>query len=151
MSRRAAQHPRYPTGSVPRKTERIEATCGSCFASVSGEKNRCIATSTTADIPPLTTAAILVSQLVRGTNCGDVLASTRCVTRSGACAATHCPMAPPNDKPQKANCEIFNRSAKARISLPNISIEYSPAVASEAPWPRVSYRKIWKRGSRFST
>jgi hypothetical protein len=106
MSRRAAQHPRYPTGSVPRKTERIEATCGFCLARVSGEKNRCIARSTTADIPPLATAAILVSQFARGTNCGDVLASTRCVTRSGACAATHCPMAPPSDNPQKANCEI---------------------------------------------
>jgi len=72
-----------------------------------GEKNRCIATSTTADIPPLDTVAILVSQFVRGTNCGDVLATTRCVTRSGrepqplSNGATR-------DNPQKANCEIFN-------------------------------------------
>ena len=58
MSRRAAQHPRYPTGFVPKKTERIEATWRFYFASVSGEKNRCIATSTAADIPLFSTAAV---------------------------------------------------------------------------------------------
>jgi len=75
---------KYPMGSVPKTPSGPKATCGCCFARVSGEKNRCIATSTTADIPPLDTVAILVPIPCAVQNCGDVLATTRCVTRSGA-------------------------------------------------------------------
>ena len=148
MSRRAAQHPRYPTGSVPRKTERIEATCGFRFASVSGREE-----SLHRHVDDCRHPAFDYGR----NSCFPIRARHELRRSVGQHKVRHAlgrvRRNPLPDRPtqrQSAESKLRNLqpSARARISLPNISIEYSPAVASEAPWPRVSYRRIWKCGSR---
>src|SRR5271156_2893259 len=60
----------YPMGSVPNKTERIDAACGLFFESVGGEKKRSITMSTIAAIPPVRTLLIRVSPLDGGPDWG---------------------------------------------------------------------------------
>ena len=62
-----------------------------------------------------------------------VLASTRSVSRSPACAAIHCPIIPPIDSPQNAKVCTPSALASASASRPSSSMLYSAAGASLAP------------------
>jgi hypothetical protein len=81
---------------------RADATHGGFLSSDVAVKKRDITVSTTAAIPPSSTAFRRVSIDAGSDTRAVVFASTRCVSRSGACAPSHWPTMPPSDSPQNA-------------------------------------------------
>ncbi|MCY1372337.1 hypothetical protein D9M69_595370 [compost metagenome] len=59
-------------------------------------------------------------------------------TSSGRASASHKPVGPPIDNPQKCARWMFRCASSSATSLPSCSKLYSPSGTDDLPWPRVS-------------
>ena len=81
-----------------------------------GEKKRPITSSAIADMPPSSTVLAARLHPSRRRAAATCWRAPAAVTRSGACAASHCPIIPPSDRPQNANAAMPSASASASTS-----------------------------------
>ncbi|CFT89648.1 Uncharacterised protein [Bordetella pertussis] len=67
-----------------------------------------------------------------------VLHRTRRSISSGRSSASHMPVGPPIDRPQKCARSIRRCSSSSATSPPSCAKLYSPSGTDDLPWPRVS-------------
>lgn len=122
----------------------MPATVSGFVARKAAVNHRSMVAAATGFIPCVRTVPMRAFHISGAPIFAAVLQSTSLSTRCGVLRASHMPIIPPMDSPQKWKVSSFKVSAKARTSFASCSIEYGPGVTEDCPWPRVSQRRTRK-------